>query len=206
MYVKLLHNSFDEGAATTWRISTHDQVFTHALQHHQSAAAITLQQLWLILHLLDREGRSSVLKAHTGTVRCVNFSADGKLLITAGDDKTVKVRYTSCTKDNRCLFEIQRILPHVEPHIGTRVCADQPVQYVQKYAKGSQGLRAVTARHLHSCTCTSIVCICSGICEASVCRNCSLHSGVESCICLTNHQCMHHTAAESQPHWCNCCM
>ena len=41
-----------------------------------------------------REGRSSVLKAHTGTVRCVNFSADGKLLITAGDDKTVKVRHT----------------------------------------------------------------------------------------------------------------
>ncbi len=40
-----------------------------------------------------REGRSSVLKAHTGTVRCVNFSADGKLLITAGDDKTVKVNH-----------------------------------------------------------------------------------------------------------------
>lgn len=39
----------------------------------------------------DREGRSTALKAHTGTVRCVNFSADGKLLITAGDDKTVKV-------------------------------------------------------------------------------------------------------------------
>ena len=31
------------------------------------------------------------LKAHTGTVRCVNFSADGKLLITGSDDKTVKV-------------------------------------------------------------------------------------------------------------------
>ena len=38
-----------------------------------------------------REGRSTALKAHTGTVRCVNFSADGKLLITCGDDKTVKV-------------------------------------------------------------------------------------------------------------------
>lgn len=40
---------------------------------------------------LGREGRSTALKAHTSTVRCVNFSADGKLLITCGDDKTVKV-------------------------------------------------------------------------------------------------------------------
>ena len=37
-----------------------------------------------------------MLKAHTGTVRCVNFSADGKLLITAGDDKTVKVSHMAC--------------------------------------------------------------------------------------------------------------
>ena len=32
-----------------------------------------------------------MLKAHTGAVRCVAFSSDGKLLITASDDKTVKV-------------------------------------------------------------------------------------------------------------------
>ena len=38
-----------------------------------------------------REGKSTVLKAHTGTVRCVNFSADGRMLLTASDDKTVKV-------------------------------------------------------------------------------------------------------------------
>jgi centriolar protein POC1 len=38
------------------------------------------------------EGKSTVLKAHTGTVRCVNFSADGRLLLTGADDKTVKVR------------------------------------------------------------------------------------------------------------------
>lgn len=37
------------------------------------------------------EGRSTVLKAHTGTVRCVNFSQDGKMLITGSDDKTAKV-------------------------------------------------------------------------------------------------------------------
>ena len=38
-----------------------------------------------------REGKSTVLKGHTGTVRCVNFSADGRSLLTAADDKTVKV-------------------------------------------------------------------------------------------------------------------
>jgi WD40 repeat protein len=32
-----------------------------------------------------------VLKAHTGTVRCVHFSADGRTLATASDDKTVKL-------------------------------------------------------------------------------------------------------------------
>ena len=80
--------------------SMHEPVFTHVLQHtsHLSQnTASKVELLWLILLILDREGRSSVLKAHTGTVRCVNFSADGKLLITAGDDKTVKVRYSSCT-------------------------------------------------------------------------------------------------------------
>lgn len=38
------------------------------------------------------EGKSTVLKAHTGTVRCVHFSADGRQLLTASDDKTLKVR------------------------------------------------------------------------------------------------------------------
>jgi WD40 repeat protein len=37
------------------------------------------------------EGKSTVLKAHTGTVRCVNFSSDGRMLLTGADDKTVKV-------------------------------------------------------------------------------------------------------------------
>jgi centriolar protein POC1 len=32
-----------------------------------------------------------VLKAHTGTVRCVAFSSDGRMLLSCSDDKTVKV-------------------------------------------------------------------------------------------------------------------
>jgi len=32
-----------------------------------------------------------VFRAHTGSVRDVNFSSDGQSLLTASDDKTVKV-------------------------------------------------------------------------------------------------------------------
>jgi WD40 repeat protein len=46
----------------------------------------------VLCHASCREGRSTILKAHTGTVRCVNFSQDGSSLITASDDKTAKVR------------------------------------------------------------------------------------------------------------------
>ena len=38
-----------------------------------------------------REGKSTVLKAHIGTVRSVCFSSDGRMLLSASDDKTVKV-------------------------------------------------------------------------------------------------------------------
>jgi hypothetical protein len=42
------------------------------------------------------EGRSTILKAHTGTVRSVAFSQDGSSLITASDDKTAKARARVC--------------------------------------------------------------------------------------------------------------
>ena len=38
-----------------------------------------------------RKGQSTVLKAHGGTVRSVSFSSDGASLLTASDDKTMKV-------------------------------------------------------------------------------------------------------------------
>ncbi|XP_067907970.1 POC1 centriolar protein homolog A-like isoform X4 [Heterodontus francisci] len=38
-----------------------------------------------------RKGESTVLKAHTGTIRSVQFSSDGQSLVTASDDKTIKV-------------------------------------------------------------------------------------------------------------------
>ena len=147
-------SAFVKGAATMQHVSMHEPACTHALQqnsHLLQIVAITLVQLlWLILLILDREGRSSVLKAHTGTVRCVNFSADGKLLITAGDDKTVKVRYSSCINHNQRLSELSTTTLHDEPLIGAGICADQPVYSVRNITEGSQGLRAAAARHANS--------------------------------------------------------
>ena len=38
-----------------------------------------------------RKGESTTLKGHAGAVRSVNFSNDGRNLVTASDDKTAKV-------------------------------------------------------------------------------------------------------------------
>lgn len=38
-----------------------------------------------------RKGESTVFKAHTASVRSVQFSSDGQRLVTASDDKSVKV-------------------------------------------------------------------------------------------------------------------
>jgi len=36
-------------------------------------------------------GNSQKIRAHSGAVRSVNFSSDGRLLVTTSNDKTVKV-------------------------------------------------------------------------------------------------------------------
>lgn len=38
-----------------------------------------------------RKAESTAFRAHTATVRSVNFSGDGQNLVTASDDKTIKV-------------------------------------------------------------------------------------------------------------------
>ena len=45
--------------------------------------------IWQISH---SKGDVTVFKAHTSSVRCVQFSHNGESLLTASDDKTVKVR------------------------------------------------------------------------------------------------------------------
>ena len=43
--------------------------------------------------LCFRKGESTVFKAHTATVRSVDFSSDGQTLLTSSDDKTIKVSF-----------------------------------------------------------------------------------------------------------------
>lgn len=40
---------------------------------------------------VHRKAESTAFRAHTATVRSVNFSGDGQSLVTASDDKTIKV-------------------------------------------------------------------------------------------------------------------
>ena len=42
-------------------------------------------------HTHTRKGESTVFRAHTASVRCVDFASDGHSLLTASDDKTIKV-------------------------------------------------------------------------------------------------------------------
>ena len=45
-----------------------------------------------MLFPVPSKGESTVLRAHTASIRCVHFASDGHSLLTASDDKTVKVR------------------------------------------------------------------------------------------------------------------
>ena len=75
---------------------------------HRSAPSLTHRSLSKRLHFDDmrigrpllqcvdicgvcREGKSTTISAHSGTVRSVNFSSNGRMLMSSSDDKTVKV-------------------------------------------------------------------------------------------------------------------
>jgi len=47
-----------------------------------------------------------VFKAHTATVRSVDFSADGQSLVTSSDDKTVKVWFQQGTLEGPSVLVI----------------------------------------------------------------------------------------------------
>ena len=59
----------------------------HCLMAVFFCGALVLPSLPLPL----RKGESTVFKAHTAAVRCVDFASDGQSLLTASDDKTIKV-------------------------------------------------------------------------------------------------------------------
>ena len=46
---------------------------------------------------MDSKGESTVFKAHTATVRSVDFSDDGQAFLTSSDDKTIKVSFLAHT-------------------------------------------------------------------------------------------------------------
>lgn len=48
-------------------------------------------EVWILCVCLYRKAESTPFKAHTSAVRSVHFSSDGQNLVTASDDKTIKV-------------------------------------------------------------------------------------------------------------------
>lgn len=72
--------------------------------------AVNLLSLGVCPH---SKGESTVFRAHTATVRSVHFCSDGQSLVTASDDKTVKVWST----------HRQRFLFSLSQHINWVRCA-----------------------------------------------------------------------------------
>ena len=50
------------------------------------------------------KGESTEFKAHTATVRSVDFSQDGQSMCSASDDKSIKVIHITNNKYLRCFF------------------------------------------------------------------------------------------------------
>ena len=76
----------------------------------------------------SRKGESTVFKAHTGSVRCVDFASDGHSLLTASDDKSIKVKAQIF---KLCCYSLNQISYHgwviacTVPLTGTGMCANQ---------------------------------------------------------------------------------
>ena len=73
--------------------------------HHPWKMSCTSHDCSVCLSLsLCRKGESTVLRAHTASIRCVDFASDGHSLLTASDDKTVKVRRACCAVGEYMLY------------------------------------------------------------------------------------------------------
>lgn len=62
----------------------------HTVEGRCKGGALVFTCLWYV-SVYSRKGESKVIKAHTATVRSVAFSHEGHKLVTASDDKSVKV-------------------------------------------------------------------------------------------------------------------
>ena len=68
--------------------------------------------------LCNSKGESVTMKGHAGAVRSVDFSSDSKHLITASDDKTVKVhRPTLLHSINASLYQRRNSFLHTYFHL-----------------------------------------------------------------------------------------
>lgn len=61
------------------------------LTHKAKETDSVIKRCLYLFVCLYSKAESTVFKAHTATVRSVNFAGDGQTLVTASDDKTIKV-------------------------------------------------------------------------------------------------------------------
>ena len=63
----------------------------HVAEHSLLFIVVLNFNVVLVFVCVHRKAESTAYRAHTATVRSVNFSGDGQTLVTASDDKTIKV-------------------------------------------------------------------------------------------------------------------